>query len=488
MSPVLLALVVVLPLVGAVAAGIVGRLRPDGDETRLVSIVALVLGLLASLGLWFAGPTAELDLPWIPPLAVRFHLAADGLSLPLVILSFGMGLVAIAASWWEIRRRVGFFHLNLLALLAGVILVFLAMDLVLFYFAWELMLIPMVLLIGIWGHAHRVRAAIKFFLFTQASGLLLLVAILGLHFAHLADTGVSSFDYPALLGTRMSPAIQTWLLLGFFVAFATKMPLFPLHPWLPDAHTEAPTGGSVVLAGLLLKTGAYGMIRFAVPLFPDAAAALGPLFMTLGLVGVLYGAWLAAVQTDAKRLVAYTSVSHMGFVGIAVFAWTPLALQGALLEMICHALSTGALFVVVGALDHRTGTRDLRRLGGLWAQMPRFGAATLFFALAALGLPGLGNFVAEFLCLLGAWPVQPVIAGLGTLGLVGAAVYALWLVQRTFHGRLLLDSTSPDLRPGEVSLYGILAVLLLWLGLFPQLVIDRAEAPIGALVYQEEGR
>jgi NADH-quinone oxidoreductase subunit M len=425
--------------------------------------------------------SSELDLPWIPSLSVRLHLAGDGLSTPLVVLSFLMGLVAVAASWTEIRERVGFFHLNLMVLLAGVICVFLAMDLVLFYVAWELMLVPMVLLIGIWGHARRVRAAIKFFLFTQASGLLLLVAILALHWLHLEGTGRSTFDYPELLGSRIGPAAQTWLFLGFAVAFATKMPLFPFHPWLADAHTEAPTGGSVVLAGLLLKTGAYGLVRFAMPLFPEAGQAFGPVLMVLGLVGVLYGAWLAAVQIDAKRLVAYTSVSHMGFVGMAIGAWNPLALQGALLEMICHGLATGALFVVVGALDHRTGTRDLRRLGGLWAEMPRFGAATLFFALGALGLPGLGNFVAEFLCLLGAFRTWGVLGALGTLGLVGAAIYALWLVQRTFQGKRTLAGAFPDLGPGETTVYAAMAVLLLWLGLWPQPVIDRADAPLVGL-------
>jgi len=468
---------IAIPFIGAVVAGLLGRQNPK--LAPWTSMITMVIGLIVSVSEWVRAPAmgswiAQVDVPWIPALSVRVHLAMDGISLPLIVLTFFIGIVAVGASWEEIHERVGFFYFNLLALLAAVVGVFLAMDLVLFYFFWELMLVPMYLLIGIWGYEGRLHAAIKFFLFTQASGMLLLLSILGLHFAHLHQTGVSTFDYQALLGTALPMHLETWLMLGFFAAFATKVPVWPLHPWLPDAHTQAPTGGSVILAGLLLKTGAYGMIRFLVPLFPHAAKAWGPTFMTLGLIGVLYGAWLAFAQTDAKRLVAYTSVSHLGFVVMAIFAWNKLALQGALFEMICHGFSTGALFVVVGMLYHRMGTRDLRELGGLWENMPRFGVATLFFSLAALGLPGLGNFIAEFLCLVGTFSAQPLIAAIGTLGLVAAAVYSLWLMQRTFQGKLQKEEGAHDLNGWEFSLYGAMAVLLLWLGLYPQPVIDVA--------------
>lgn len=474
---------ILVPLLGGLAAWLAAGFHEA--TAKLASLVALAGGLVLT---GWIGATAradgpwleELDLAWLPDLGVRFHLALDGLSLPLVALAFAIGLVAVAASWSTVHARVGLFLFCTLTTVAAVNAVFLAMDLVLFYFAWEAMLVPMYLLIGIWGYERRLYAAIKFFLFTQASGLLLLLAILGLHVAHRAATGVATFDYEALLGTPLGPTAEVLLMLGFFVAFAVKVPVVPLHTWLADAHTQAPTGGSVLLAGILLKTGGYGLIRFVVPLFPRAAAAWASVFMVLGVVGVLVGAWLAFAQTDAKRLVAYTSVSHMGFVVLAVFAWNEIALQGAVLEMICHGLATGALFVVVGMLYERTGTRDLRELGGLWASMPRFGGVTLFFALAALGLPGLGNFVAEWLCLFGAWPASPSLAVLGAAGLVLAAVYALWFVQRTFHGAPTV--ASHDLRAGEAVLYGAMAAALLWLGLAPQPVLDVAQASIVRLV------
>ena len=279
----------------------------------------------------------------------------------------------------------------------------------------------------------------------------MLLAILGLYFLHGRSTGEYTFDYKRLLGTHLTPQAAMWLLLGFAAAFLVKLPAVPLHTWLPDAHTEAPTAGSVILAGLLLKTGAYGLLRFAVPLFPEAAARFAPAAMILGVAGILYGAVLAFAQTDFKRLVAYTSVSHLGFVLIGVFAWNTLALQGAVLQMVCHGLSTGALFMLVGALDDRIHTRDMRRMGGLWTAVPRMGAATLFFALASLGLPGLGNFVAEFLVLLGTFQVSPAIAVVATAGLVTATVYALAMMQRTFHGAPREEWRLSDLTGREMA-------------------------------------
>jgi NADH-quinone oxidoreductase subunit M len=288
----------------------------------------------------------------------------DGLSLLLVLLTVLLGLMAVVASWSEIRERVGFFHFNLLWVLAGIVGVFLALDLFLFYVFWEMMLVPMYFLIGIWGHESRIYAAIKFFIFTQASSLLMLLAIVTLFFLHHQQFGVYTFDYIALLGTPLGPGMAMWLMLGFFVAFAVKLPVVPFHTWLPDAHTEAPTAGSVILAGLLLKTGAYGLLRFVVPLFPEAARAFAPAAMVLGVIGILYGAVLAFAQTDLKRLVAYTSISHLGFVVLGIFAWNEWALQGAVMQMICHGLSTGALFILVGALQERLQTRDMGRMGG----------------------------------------------------------------------------------------------------------------------------
>jgi NADH-quinone oxidoreductase subunit M len=359
--------------------------------------------------------------------------------------------------------------------------VFLAVDLFLFYFCWELMLVPMYFLIDIWGHENRHYAAIKFFLFTQLSGLVMLLAILGLYFVHARATGVYTFDYAELLGTAMPAGVATWLMLGFFLAFAVKLPVVPFHTWLPDAHTEAPTAGSVVLAGLLLKTGAYGMLRFVVPLFPGPSHELAPVFMLLGVVGIIYGAVLAFAQTDLKRLVAYTSVSHLGFVLVGIFAWNTLALRGAVMQMVCHGLSTGALFILVGSLQDRIGTRDMGRMGGLWAVAPRMGAVAMFFAMASLGLPGLGNFVAEFLVLLGSWQASIALTSIAAVGLVAATVYALWLMQAVFHGPLRRAFTFADLGVREMAVMVAMMLALVWLGLFPQSVLDVTSVALDGL-------
>jgi NADH-quinone oxidoreductase subunit M len=373
---------------------------------------------------------------------------------------------------------VGFFHFNLMWILAGIISVFLAVDLFLFYFAWELMLVPMYFLIAIWGHENRIYAAVKFFIFTQLSGLLMLVAIVALCFLHRRHTGVYSFQLDDLLHTPIAEGTATWLMLGFFVAFAVKLPVFLLHTWLPDAHTEAPTAGSVILAGLLLKTGAYGMIRFVVPLFPGPARDFAPWAMILGVAGILYGAILAFGQTDLKRLVAYTSVSHLGFVLLGIFAWNTLALQGAVVTMICHGISTGALFFLVGALQERIHTREMDRMGGLWSTAPRFGGAGLLFAMASLGLPGLGDFVGEILVLLGTFQVNVPIAVVATVGVLAATFYALKFVQRAFHGPNVQGWRLADLSFREMFMVAAMAAVLLWLGLYPRPVLGTFESAI----------
>ncbi len=454
--------------------------------SRWIALLGLGVELALAVALAATGrphPTwlAEVQVPWVASRGITFHLAADGLGLLMVLLTAVLGLVAVAASWSEIEERVGFFHFNLLWVLAGVVGVFLALDLFLFYFCWELMLVPMYFLIALWGHEHRVYASVKFFLFTQASGLLMLVAILGLVFEHRAATGVLTFDYPALLATPLAPSVAWWLMLGFFVAFAVKLPAVPLHPWLPDAHTEAPTAGSVILAGLMLKTGAFGLLRFAIPLFPQASREFAPIAMALGVAGILYGGLLAFAQTDLKRLVAYTSVSHLGFVLLGAYAWNELALQGAVLEMIAHGLSTGALFVIVGALQERLGTRDTRRMGGLWEIAPRFGGITMVFVLASLGLPGLANFVAEFLVLLGTFRVSVPLAAAASVGLIVATVYSLAIVQRAFHGPLPGVLHVRDLTAREVAVMSLMIALVVGLGVYPQPVVDTARPALAAL-------
>jgi NADH-quinone oxidoreductase subunit M len=471
---ILLALLVIPAVGGVLAVSVSARSRL---APRVVALVALGVELALALAAWGMmnhAPTSEYRAPWIPSLGVSFHLSMDGISLLLIVLTAVLGIIAVLASWQGIQVRVGLFHLNLLVILSAIVGVFLAADLFLFYFFWELMLIPMYFLIDLWGHERRHYAAVKFFLFTLLSGLLMLVAILGLYFAHGRATGEYSFDYAALLGTSLSPALARWLMLGFFAAFAVKLPAVPLHTWLADAHTEAPTAGSVILAGLLLKTGAYGMIRFVVPLFPTAALQFAPVAMALGVAGILYGAFLAFAQHDFKRLVAYTSISHLGFVLLGIFAGNQLALQGALLQMICHGLSTGGLFVVAGALQDRLGTRDMRRMGGLWTLAPRLGALTLVLALASLGLPGLGNFVAEILVLLGAYQVYPQLAIAATAGMVLATVYALWLMHVAFFGVPRQAARPADLDQREIAVLGVMIALLLALGLGPQRVLDTA--------------
>jgi len=472
----------ILILVGGGALAWIGQLW-HRHLPRWVALAATTLVLGMTLLLWLRysnhgrppGPwMVELIGPWIPRFGITIHLALDGMSLLLVVLTAFLGVIAVGCSWSEIDERPGFFYFNLLCSLAGALGVFLALDLFLFFFLWELMLVPMYFLIAIWGHENRRYASLKFFLFTQGSGLLMLLSILALAFAHYRASGNFSFAYIDFLATPLAPGVARWIMLGFFIAFAVKLPAIFLHTWLPDAHTEAPTAGSVILAGVLLKTGAYGLLRFVVPLFPEAARWFAPAAMALGAAGVLYGAVLAFAQTDLKRLVAYTSVSHMGFVLLAIFAFNPWALHGAVMQMLAHGVSTGALFVLAGQLQQRMHTRDMGQMGGLWSVTPRLAAAGLFFAVAALGLPGLGNFTGEFLILLGAWRVSPAPAAAAVLGLVGAALYALTLVQRTFHGENTHNWRLRDGSRREMALLGALIVVTLWLGLYPQPVFDTA--------------
>ncbi|MDG1904624.1 MAG: NADH-quinone oxidoreductase subunit M [Arenicella sp.] len=427
---------------------------------------------------WLVFYSAE----WIPRFGISFTLAMDGLSLILVLLTFVLGAIAIVSSWNEDNQRQGFFQANILWTLAGVVGVFLALDLFLFFLFWEVMLVPMYLLIAIWGHEGRAYASMKFFIFTQLSGLLMLVAILVLAKLHHDATGVYSFSYFDLLGTQIDPQVAFWLMLGFFIAFIVKLPVFPFHTWLPDAHTQAPTAGSVILAGILLKTGAYGLIRFTVPLFPEAALSFAPIAMMLGVAGILYGAVLAFAQTDFKRLVAYSSVSHMGFVVLGVFAWNSLALQGAVIQLVAHGFSTAALFMIAGALQQRLHTRDMSKMGGLWQQMPRMGAVALFFALASLGLPGLGNFVAEFLVLLGLFKVNVWMTAAAALGLITAAVYSLIMMQKTFYGKPDDELTLSDFGSLEMAAMAVMIIALVWLGLYPQPMLDVVQPVVDSLL------
>ncbi len=318
-------------------------------------------------------------------------------------------------------------------------------------------------------------------IFTQAGGLLMFLSILSLYFIHGRATGIYTFDYPLLLGTAMSSRAAFWIMLGFVIAFIVKLPVVPFHPWLADAHTEAPTAGSVVLAGLLLKTGAYGLLRFVLPLFPDAVATIGQVMLVLGVIGIIYGAVLAFGQTDLKRLVAYTSVSHMGFVLIGIFAGSQIALSGAIVQMVAHGISTGALFIIVGMIQDRVHTREIGSMGGFWSAAPRLSGVGLVFALASLGLPGFGNFVAEFMVLLGSYRMHPVIAALAASGLVLSAIYSLWIVQNVFHGRKQEGLKLADLSSRETGMMAVMVLAILWLGLYPRPVLDTVEPFVNSI-------
>ncbi|WP_280547081.1 MULTISPECIES: NADH-quinone oxidoreductase subunit M [unclassified Halomonas] len=466
---------------------------------RWIALATMLIELAITLGLWFHGDyhlanagmasdsvrwSMEWRVAWIPRFGIEVHLALDGLSLVLIALTGFLGVLAVLCSWHEIVRRVGFFHLNLLWILGGVVGVFLAIDLFLFFFFWEMMLVPMYFLIALWGHSGsegrtRIRAATKFFIYTQASGLVMLVSILGLVFAHHANTGEYSFAYATLMQTPLSESTAMWLMLGFFVAFAVKLPVVPVHGWLPDAHAQAPTAGSVDLAGILLKTAAYGMLRFALPLFPEASQAFAPVAMTLGVIGIFYGALLACGQQDIKRLIAYTSIAHMGFVLIGIYAGTPLALQGVVLMMVAHAFSAAGLFILSGQLYERLHTRDMREMGGLWGRLGSLPGFSLCFVAASLGMPGTANFLGEFLILFGSFPVAPWVVVIASVGLVLAAIYSLLLMQRVYFGPPQGEGMLADLDHREYVMLLTLLVLVLLFGLYPQPLLDTTAAAMG---------
>jgi len=497
---------IAIPFLGGAAAWLAQRI--DSRAPRFVAAATMTLALALSIGLWLsgdftftsvagdaAGPrwVIEFRADWIPAIGATFHLGIDGLSLVLIVLTNVLGLLAVICGWreTEARNNPGLFHLGLLANVGGVIGVFLALDLLLFFFFWEVMMIPMYFLIARWGYdvpggRDRVSAAVKFFIYTQASGLLMLVSMVALVYVNFDAIGRVTFDYHDLLHTPMSPVVEWLLMLGFFVAFAVKMPLVPLHSWLPDAHSNAPTSGSVDLAGILLKTAAYGMLRFAIPLFPNASSEFANTAIWLGVLSVVYGGVVAFAQHDIKRLVAYTGVSHMGFVVIGIYAGTEQALTGVVIQLVAHGLTAGALFILCGEIYERLHTRDLREMGGMWTRLPKLSPVLLFFALAALGLPGLGTFVGEFLILSGSFGVAPQATIVAASGFVIAVVYALVLVQRALYGAVAgavqTQARLDDLSLREFATMGVLIVLVLALGLYPQPVIDLAREPLEGVV------
>jgi NADH-quinone oxidoreductase subunit M len=479
----LLALLMAIPL-GTALLCLTCRRRPAAAKIlALVGSLTVLLLAAACFVLLPAEPGWLLreDYRWIPALGIRFSLGLDGLSLLMVLLTSLLSVLAVGLSWNE-ENRPGTYFALLLLVESGVLGVFLALDLVLFYICWELMLLPLFFLVGIWGQRGGVAAAMKFFLFSLAGSLLMLLAIIALYVLHGQQTGDYSFALAALQHTGLSPALAPWLFAGFALAFLIKVPLVPLHSWQADAYSAAPAACSLLLAGVLAKTGLYGLVRFALPLFPTVAQSALPLLAILALVGILYGGWIASAQRDLKRLVAYSSLAHLGFIVLGLSAWTTTAAEGALLQMANHGLTTAALFILIAFIEQRTGSRQLDELGGLWSRVPKLSALLLFFSLAALGLPGLNNFVGEILILLGTFAVQPLYAALAVLGLLLAAIYMLHLVQKTIWGPCQTAQSWPDLGLREWLLLIPLAVLVLWLGFYPETFLEPLRGPAQLLL------
>ncbi len=487
-----LTFLVFAPLVGAVAAMLVPR-----ENAKWVALGFGVLELVVAAPLYWAfTPTAEMQntaaIPWIAGWGIYYRVGVDGISLFMVLLTALLLPLIVLGSWTYILERENLFYSMLLALTTGVVGVFVALDLFLFYVFWEIMLIPMYFLIGIWGGKERIYAAVKFFIFTAAGSLLMLVGILYLFFRNQNLTGTESFSYFDFLALPLSPAEQAWLFAAFAIAFAIKVPVFPLHTWLPAAHVQAPTAGSVILAGILLKMGTYGFLRFALPFFPTAATAdrTITLFMVLGVIGIIYTAMVAAVQPNAKRLVAYTSVAHLGFAILGIFALNLQGIQGALILMIAHGVSTPMLFFLLGMLYERTHSYEIEDFGGLAASIPIFGLMLVVAAMASIGLPGTSGFVSEFLVLIGTFRAYPWVAVVAATGVIFAAFYMLPMVQRIIFNALTKRSNRslPDLNGREVGLLIPLIVVILWVGVYPRPILERMEPSVVRLIEQVEGR
>ena len=491
----ILSLLVFFPMVGLLVLLLI-RKENEG-ALRNVALGFSIIEFLLSLPLFFAfdPKTAAMqfveDVPWVEAYGISYKLGIDGISLLLVLLTTFLTVLCILCSWNAITFRVKEYMISFLFLETGMIGALVALDLVLFYVFWEMMLIPMYLLIGIWGNpARRIYAAIKFFLFTMAGSVLMLVAILVVYFVNLKATGKPSFDVLELYKTAIPLPTQYWLFGAFALAFAIKVPMFPFHTWLPDAHTEAPTAGSVILAGVLLKMGTYGFIRFAIPLFPKAAFDLMPLVSGLAIIGIIYGALVSMMQADLKRLVAFSSVSHLGYVMLGMFAFNTQGVQGSIYQMLNHGISTGSLFLIVGMIYERRHTRMIADFGGISKVMPIFATFFMIVTLSSIGLPGTNGFVGEFLILLGAFQSRPLYGVLATTGVVLGAAYMLWMFQRVMFGKVTKAENEKlkDLNAREIIILIPMVILIFLMGIYPKLFLSKMDVTVERFLQDVRGR
>lgn len=474
--------ILIVPLIGGLLAW-GGR---SGSWPRYAACTALTLDTFLLVWMWgrFSAADegvrwiAEYAVLWIPQLGINFYLAMDGLSLLMALLTCGVGLAALVGFWGVERRNEGSFIFLFMAAISSLLGVFFAADLMLFFVFFEVMLLPAFALIAIWGSDDRRRAAIRFFIFTQAGGLLMLVSILGLYVSHYNSTGGLSFAYADLLESAPESGFSMLFLCGFLAAFAVKLPIVPFHTWQPAAYASAPPEVSILLAALMAKTAGYGLLRFAVPFFPDAAAVAAPYAMVFGVVTILYASWLAFAQDDLKHVIAYSSAAHLGFIVLGAFSMNDLGQRGAIVQMISHGASVTGLFLIAGVLEQRTGSRDLSKFGGLWGQAPGLGGVALVFVLATLGLPGLGNFIGEFMILAGAFQTHPVIAAIAAVGAVLSAAYSLRIMQRVFYGPAAGGAGQGEAPALVLVVSGVLITALVFIGIYPRPILDAARTAV----------
>ena len=491
----ILSLLIFFPIVGAIVLLFINK--ENGRALRWVALIFSLIEFIFSLPLFFAfdSKTAAMqfveDWWWIQSYGISYKLGIDGISLLLVLLATFLTILCIMCSWTAITFRVKEFMISFLFLETGMIGALVALDLILFYVFWEVMLIPMYLLIGVWGDPkRRIYAAVKFFLFTMAGSVLMLVAILVLYFFNQKATGVSTFDVLELYKLGIPVGTQYWLFGAFALAFAIKVPMFPFHTWLPDAHTEAPTAGSVILAGVLLKMGTYGFIRFAIPLFPKAAFDLMPLVSVLALIGIIYGALVSMMQPDLKRLVAFSSVSHLGYVMLGMFAFNMQGIEGSIYQMLNHGISTGSLFLIVGMLYERRHTRLIADFGGLSKVMPVYAVFFMIVTLSSIGLPGTNGFVGEFLILLGAFQANVVYGVLAASGVILGAAYMLWMFQRVMFGKITRPENEKlkDLNAREITILVPMVIVIFLMGIYPKLFFSKMDASVEKFIKDFKGK